>query len=79
MKCGVIVVRFRSQPKGVRLGYMGHLTNIANTIRYLCSTTPLGEYMQKNLPELAESFEQFSTSMLEEINAKRNILLVRTL
>lgn len=55
---------------------MGHLTNIANSIAHLQSTTQLGDYMKKDLPEITETFNKFRESTLAEINATKCTFLV---
>ncbi|KAF5289942.1 hypothetical protein FQR65_LT11689 [Abscondita terminalis] len=63
------------EKKRVRQGYMGHLTDIANSIAEMCSTTPLGQFLQDNVPETAESFKNFSETTLQELIKTRGILL----
>ncbi|KAK4877234.1 hypothetical protein RN001_009740 [Aquatica leii] len=63
------------EKKSVRQGYMGHLTEIANSIAETCSSTSLGQFLQDNLPETAETFKNFSETTLKEILNTRAILL----
>lgn len=57
---------------------MGHLIRIANQLVQLCSTTSLGDFLRKNLPETADVLEKFKTSTLQEVNATQEMLLVST-
>ncbi|XP_018320980.1 serine/threonine-protein phosphatase 6 regulatory subunit 3 isoform X2 [Agrilus planipennis] len=65
----------QSQTNGLRQGYMGHLTNMVNSILNCCSTSSLGEFLKTTVPTVAEEFEKFAESTLQEINKKRDTLL----
>lgn len=71
-----IFIYCRTQSKGVRKGYMGHLINIVNQLVNLCSTTSLGQFLKENLPEMSEALEKFKESTLQDINKKQETLLV---
>lgn len=55
---------------------MGHLINIVNQLVKLCSSTPLGQFLKDNLPEVSNSLDQFQDSTLQEINKTQETLLV---
>lgn len=55
---------------------MGHLTNIAVSVAELCSTSKLGEFLKDNLPDVADSFNNFNENTLQEVRKTREILLV---
>ncbi|XP_074028279.1 phosphatase 6 regulatory subunit 1-like protein fmt isoform X2 [Leptinotarsa decemlineata] len=65
----------QKQENGGRKGYMGHLINIINEIVDVCSNTSLGQYLTKNLPEVAKSLEEFKESTLKEVNRIQDTML----
>lgn len=66
----------RSENKGVRHGYMGHLINIANLIAHLCAVNSLGQFLNETLPDVYERFQKFRDTTLQEINKTQDTLLV---
>lgn len=73
------IVTFRSENRGFRHGYMGHLINIANLIAHLCSVNSLGQFLSENLPEIYEQFQKFRDTTLQDINKTQESLLVNGL
>lgn len=71
---------FRSQSKGVRQGYMGHLVNIANNIVEQWDKTPFGEFITEKLSsETIEAWKKFVGEPLAEVNKKQSEVLVSVL
>lgn len=57
---------------------MGHLISLVNKIVELCSSTPLGQYLKDNLPDVAKSLDEFKETTLSETNKVQETLLVST-
>lgn len=72
-----VVYSFRSQEKGVRQGYMGHLISITNKLVELCSTTTIGQFLKDNIPEVSKKLKEFKETTLSETNKVQFTLLVQ--
>ncbi|VEN40012.1 unnamed protein product [Callosobruchus maculatus] len=65
----------QAQEKGLRKGFMGHLISLVNSIVELCSNTCLGQYLKEQLPDVAQSLDEFKETTLSETNKIQDTLL----
>lgn len=78
MFCCINILYFRTKPKGVRQGYMGHLINIANNIvNEYEKNSSLDEFIKGNVSkDTLEAWEIFIKGPLADANKTQRIILV---